>query len=68
MKGLPNPNVPSELKGDPEGRLTQLQQDGWVIEYPSYSQVANLELPRKIKARQDDLKVQVIADQWSATL
>lgn len=68
VKGLPDPDAPSTLAGDPEGRLTRLQQDGWLIEYAGYSQVAHLELPRKIKARQDDLKVQVIADQWNTRL
>jgi outer membrane lipoprotein LolB len=66
VKGLPDPSQPSVLAGDAEGRLTLLEQDGWTIEYPDYTHVAGLDLPVRIRARQDALKVQVIVGQWSA--
>ena len=68
VKGLPDPTEPSVLEGDSQGRLTVMEQNGWLIEYPRYTQIASLDLPARIKARQDDLKVQVVVRQWTVHL
>jgi outer membrane lipoprotein LolB len=64
VKGLPDPAEPGKLYGDDQSRLIQLEQSGWTIEYPRYSQLSTLDLPARIRARQDDLRVQVVVDQW----
>lgn len=64
LRGLPNPAQESELTGDPEGRLTRLQQGGWMIEYPLYRRVGALELPVRIQAQRDQLKVKLVVEQW----
>jgi outer membrane lipoprotein LolB len=68
LRGVPDPASPSTLAGDTEGHLTRLEQDGWVIEYPSYTQAAGLDLPARIRARQEQLKVQLVVNQWDVTL
>jgi outer membrane lipoprotein LolB len=65
LRGLPDPSRPSELTGDEQGRLTRLEQGGWVIEYPRYAAVERLELPTHIQAQRDQLRVKVVIDQWN---
>jgi outer membrane lipoprotein LolB len=64
VKGLPAPAKPGTLFGDGQSRLTRLEQSGWTIEYPRYVRVSTLDLPALIHARQDDLEVRVVVDQW----
>ena len=37
VRGLPAPGPTALLQTDAAGRLTRLEQNGWVIEYPSYA-------------------------------
>jgi outer membrane lipoprotein LolB len=62
---VPDPAQPSELAGDEQGRLTRLEQGGWVIDYPAYGQVAALELPTRIQAQRDQIKVKLVIEQWN---
>lgn len=65
--GLPAPQpAPSHVQTDSAGRLTHLEQDGWVIEYAAYLPTArlNLELPERITARRSDLSVKLVITQW----
>jgi outer membrane lipoprotein LolB len=65
VRSLPDPNRPSELQGDPQGRLSRLEQDGWVIDYPRYAQVGSMELPAQIRARQEDWQVRIAIREWN---
>lgn len=65
VRGVPDPAQPSELAGDEQGRLTRLEQGGWVIDYPAYGQVAALELPTRIQAQRDQIKVKLVIEQWN---
>ncbi|MDX1653968.1 MAG: lipoprotein insertase outer membrane protein LolB [Candidatus Competibacteraceae bacterium] len=64
VRGLPAPGQVDDLQGDKQGRLTRLEQDGWVIEYPRYQSVDGLELPASIRARRDDVQVKLAVGQW----
>ena len=65
VRGLPDPNQRSTLMQDEQGRLSRLEQGGWIIDYLGYMPVANLELPKRIRAYQGELKVQVFINEWS---
>jgi outer membrane lipoprotein LolB len=65
MRGLPDPGQPGALALDEQGRLSRLEQDGWQIDYLDYMPVAPLELPRRIRATQGEIKVQVVVNDWS---
>ena len=69
VRGLPNPDVAGVLSGDDQGRLTRLEQQGWVIDYPSYVPVeirdTALDLPDRINARQNGLQVKLVIRQWN---
>ena len=69
VRGLPVPNSSSAplLQVDNSGRLTRLEQNGWVIEYLSYAPTSrlNLELPERITARRTDLSVKLVIEKWN---
>jgi outer membrane lipoprotein LolB len=64
VRGLPDPAKPGTPFGDDKSRLVRLEQSGWTIEYPRYARVSTLDLPALIRARQDDLEVRLVVDQW----
>ena len=66
-RGLPEPGSTPTLQTDGQGRLTRLEQNGWVIEYPAYAptSVLNLDLPERIIARRQDLSVKLVIEQWT---
>lgn len=64
LRGLPEPGPTTAVHIDANGRLTQLEQNGWLIDYPSYTSVAAQELPNRITARRQDLSVKLIVEQW----
>ncbi|MDS4032314.1 MAG: lipoprotein insertase outer membrane protein LolB [Candidatus Contendobacter sp.] len=66
-RGLPEPGSPPVLQTDASGRLTRLEQQGWVIEYPAYTPTSrlNLDLPERIIARRQDLSVKLVIEQWT---
>ena len=69
VRGLPKPDVASVLSGDNQGHLARLEQEGWVIDYPSYVPVAMgttvLDLPDRINARQNGLQVKLVIREWN---
>ena len=66
VRGLPEPGSTPALQTDAHGRLTRLEQNGWVIEYPAYAPTSrlNLDLPERIVARRTDLSVKLVIEQW----
>ncbi len=66
VRGLPEPGSTPILQTDASGRLTRLEQNGWVIEYPAYAPTSriNLDLPERIVARRPDLSVKLVIEQW----
>lgn len=66
VRGLPDPLQANVLAGDSQGRLTRLEQNGWVIDYLRYGQQApELELPTRIRAHQDAWTVQMVIKNWN---
>lgn len=64
VRGLPAPGGDPELKLDGHGRLSQLQQFGWQVEFVRYRDVAGTELPDKIFLRKEDLSVRMVIRDW----
>jgi outer membrane lipoprotein LolB len=64
-RGLPEPGPTPTFQTDAEVRLTRLEQNGWIIEYPVYASVAALDLPARIIARRPDLSIRLVIEQWS---
>lgn len=64
IRGLPAPAEQSQVKFDESHRISQLQQQGWTIEYQQYTNIAGVDLPSKLLLKREDLQVRVIISEW----
>jgi outer membrane lipoprotein LolB len=63
--GLPSPaSKPQRQQLDEEGRLLQLSQFGWDIEYRRYTSVGEMDLPDKIFMQNHKLNVKLVVERW----
>ena len=67
VRGLPAPGPTPVLQTDTHGRLTRLEQNGWVIEYLIYAptSIADLELPERVIAQHGELNIKLVIQQWT---
>ena len=63
VQGRPDPARAFEASRDEVGRLTQLKQDGWTIDYLQYSADAPAR-PRKLVVTREGLEIRLVADSW----
>ncbi|MBC7988695.1 MAG: outer membrane lipoprotein LolB [Luteimonas sp.] len=47
-----------------DGRLSRIEQAGWVIDYGAWQATQGTELPVRLEARRADAKVRLIVDAW----
>jgi len=64
MKGLPDSRSEFSSKLDSQGRLAELQQSGWKVEFERYREIDGLPVPAKMRLIRDDLTVRLVLDQW----
>lgn len=64
VRGLAAPGAVEERSLDPQGLLSDLQQDGWRIEFGRYGSVGDAEMPFRMTARQGDRTVKVAVKKW----
>lgn len=65
IQAQPHPSSAFEATRDVTGRLAQLKQDGWVIDYLQFSSNAPA-LPRKLVVAREGLEIRLMADKWQA--
>lgn len=63
VQALPAPGSAFEATHDAEGRIAQLKQDGWVIDYLQYAADAPWR-PRKLTVAREGLVIRLVADEW----
>jgi len=61
--GRPQAGVPARLQADVQGRLTRIEQAGWVVEYGAWQAQAP-ELPLKLRAEHGDVQVRLSIERW----
>lgn len=64
LRGLPVPDVASNFRVDLQGRLIDLQQHDWSIDYSRYQQLENYSLPDRLKLEDGSLRVKFVVDRW----
>lgn len=64
VRGLPAPDSKSNLTLDGDSLLASLEQDGWQIEYLSYTQQNGFWLPERMKLHGQDLDVTLVIKDW----
>jgi outer membrane lipoprotein LolB len=64
IRGLAAPGPFQRRVLDEEGRLSELHQDGWNIEFGRYGQVGEVTMPMRMTARQDERTVKLAVRKW----
>ncbi len=63
--GVPQPGVSMEYDLDPWGRLKQLRQSAWRVDFLRYRENGEWELPDKVFMRNDQFEVRLVISEWS---
>lgn len=63
VQARPDPGDPFEATRDAVGRLAQLRQNGWVIDYLQYADDMPTH-PRKLAVSREGLEIRLVADSW----
>jgi len=63
VQGRPDPGSAFELTHDASGRIAQLRQNGWVIDYLQYAADAR---PRRMVVAREGLQIRLVADSWQS--
>ena len=64
VRGVPAPGTEARASHDAQGRLVQLEQDGWDISYSRYQAIEGADWPAKLRLERDDIVVRLVIDQW----
>lgn len=64
IRGIPVQGQTKTTQFNNLGQLSQLQQDGWTINYLSYFTVKNVFLPQQILLQGQGLVVKIFIDNW----
>ena len=64
LRGVPRPGSRERHRLDAQGRLAELEQDGWRIRFRRYRSVDGLELPDRLTLVQPDLRVKLVVQAW----
>jgi outer membrane lipoprotein LolB len=64
LLGVPAPQTEAVETFDAQGRLQQLEQDGWVGTFDRYALQDGRWLPGRVQIRQGDNRIRVIVSQW----
>ena len=59
VRGVPAPGREARASRDAQGRLAQLQQDGWNISYSRYQTVDGASWPEKMRLEREDIVVRL---------
>lgn len=68
--GLPDPgkNHTSQTRLDVYGRLAELQQRDWKVQFPDYVAVKHYQLPERLLIQGEDIEVRLVVDDWQVFL
>jgi len=65
IRGVPDPATSARIVRNAEGRIARIEQNGWRIAYPNWIQQHGIDLPKRIQAEQDELKVKIAISTWT---
>ncbi len=63
--GRPSNSAITDSTWDEQGRLSNLKQDGWEIQYQNYAEQNGHFLPSKIVLRNDKVNLKLLVENWT---
>ncbi len=64
LRGFPKPGEPARVVPDKTGLNTQIEQEGWRIEYLTYTIIKGQSYPHKIRLSRDKLLLKFVLRDW----
>lgn len=64
IRGLPVPNLPSQLKLNADSQLASLEQEGWSVVFSDYQAHQGYVLPERVKLEGQNLSVTFVIKEW----
>jgi outer membrane lipoprotein LolB len=64
VRGLPAPDSRSRVTLDSDSQLARLEQDGWQLQYLTYTEQDGYRLPERIKLHGTDLDITLVIKDW----
>ncbi len=64
LRGLPRPKETAIIVRDKTGLITQIEQDGWRIEYQSYQSIKGKTYPHKVRLKRDNFLLKFVLRDW----
>jgi outer membrane lipoprotein LolB len=68
VRGLPVPNIPFTSQLDAQHCLSQLTQQGFSVQFESYTIVDNVMLPERLTITSPTIKVKMVIHKWQTFL
>ncbi len=66
VRGIPSPrNKVTSPQLAPEGMLMSMEQSGWKLQYSKYKSVGRWNLPGKIIAERDEVRLTLVVNDWT---
>lgn len=65
VRGLPVPGVPAQKSYDNYNHLSQLEQQGWVVQFLHYTSMNHIDVPTKIFLNNPQMSVKIIISKWN---
>ncbi|MEM1263010.1 MAG: lipoprotein insertase outer membrane protein LolB [Pseudomonadota bacterium] len=66
--GIGDPSLRGVTEVDAYGRLASLEEGRWRVDYRDYQRVGDAELPRKLVATSDEVRVTIVLKEWEIPL
>lgn len=63
--GIPAPGTHDLRQIDEQGRVLEMVQDGWSVQYQHYNDVGSIQLPGKFIARSNAWRIKLVIDTWT---
>lgn len=63
--GIPDPASSSDVGFNADGRVGELQQQNWQVTIGQYAEGGGQQMPRRLTAVNDDIRVRLVIDDWT---
>lgn len=62
--GIPDPAAPAQTEFGEDGQLRKMRQENWEVDITQYREGGGQQMPRRLNAVSDDVKVRLVVDNW----
>ena len=70
VRGIPAPNSRADFTLNEQNQLSQINQDGWTINYKEHRQYGNFIFPRRVEVTRphNDIRLRFVSLTWNLDL